>query len=197
MTPRQLRIVRGAAASVIATLLAAVSHTIGGGQAPNPLLMLAVSVLLTPLAAVLVGRTVRLAGITGAVTITQVLFHLLFAVTGDIPLAGAAPGTHQHGVLTPADLAVVMPSAHTSSLDAPMLVAHLCAAVVTTVLLWRGELILRAITRWVRAVLRRREPVLRTSTPFRATPGDTTTSPLSRILLGGVCRRGPPALSCG
>jgi hypothetical protein len=65
------------------------------------------------------------------------------------------------------------------------------------VLLWRGELILRAITRWVRAVLRRREPVLRTSTPFRATPGDTTTSPLSRILLGGVCRRGPPALSCG
>lgn len=198
MTPRQLRIVRGAAASVTATLLAAVSHTVGGGQAPDPLLMLAVSVLLAPLAAVVVGRTARLVGIAGAVTITQVLFHVLFAVTGDIPRAGAVPGPHRHGALTPADLAVVMSPAHASSLDAPMLVAHLCAAVVTTVLLWRGELVLRAITRWVRAVLRRREPVLRTSTPFRATPDDTaTTSPLSRILLGDVCRRGPPALSCG
>ena len=67
---------RGAAASVIATLLAAVSHTIGGGQAPNPLLMLAVSVLLTPLAAVLVGRTVRLAGITGAVVGTTSFLNI-------------------------------------------------------------------------------------------------------------------------
>jgi hypothetical protein len=190
--------VRGAAASVIATLLAAVSHTVGGGQAPNPLLMLAVSVLLAPLAAVLVGRTIRLVGIASAVAITQVLFHVLFAVTGDVPLAGAVLGPHRHGALTPADLPVVMSPAHASSLAAPMIVAHLCAAVVTTVLLWRGELILRAVTRWVRAVLHRPEPVLRMSTTFRTTPGEiATTSPLSRILLGDVCRRGPPALSCG
>ena len=45
MTSRQLRFLRAAAVSAIATLLAAVSHTLAGGAAPHPLLIAAVATL--------------------------------------------------------------------------------------------------------------------------------------------------------
>jgi hypothetical protein len=191
--------VRGAAASATATLLAAVSHTIGGGQPPSALLMLSTTVLLAPLAAFLVGRTTRMVSVAGAVTVTQAVFHLLFAFVGQLPVAGILPGSHVHGALTLADPArASAPPMHASHSAAVMLLAHICAAVVTTALLWRGELMLRAIRRWVHAVLRRPEQLLRESTPFRPRQADPLlTTPLSRILLCDVCRRGPPSLSCG
>lgn len=199
MTPRQLRIVRGVAASAVATLIAAVSHTVGGGHAPSPLLMLSVAVLLAPLAALFVGRTVRLISIVVAVAVTQVAFHLAFAVTGQLLVAGPPLGPHQHGIPGPADLALVTASpAHAVHNDALMLFAHICAAVITTVLLWHGELLLRTVVRWVRAVLRRPEPVILADTPFRTSVVEPLpTGLLGRILLGDVCRRGPPSVSCG
>jgi hypothetical protein len=191
--------VRGAAASATATLLAAVSHTIGGGQPPSALLMLSTAVLLAPLAVLIVGRRMHLVGIAGSVAVTQVMFHVIFAITGQPPIAGIAFEAHQHGALTAAGHTLTaMPPSHAVHTDALMLFAHFCAAVITTVLLWRGELLLRAVVRWVRTVLRHRAPLLLSHTTFRTSPIEgLPAGPLSRVLLSDVCRRGPPSLSCG
>ncbi len=82
MTSRQLRLVRGAAASTAATIIAAVSHTIGGGAAPHPLLIVALSVFLTPVAALLVGRRANIIRLGAAVVLAQTVFHVLFAALG-------------------------------------------------------------------------------------------------------------------
>lgn len=200
MTPRQLRIVRGSSASVTATLIAALSHTLGGGQLPHPLLILAVSVLLTPIASLLVGRATRLPSIVAAVGVTQAVFHLLFDLTGATVGSGPHVSGHQHGALDLTALAQT-PSAslaHTSHGDAAMIFAHACAAAVTAVMLWRGELMLSMIAHWVRAVLRRPEPLPEPQLPaVRPLLCARLAPTIARVSLGDVCRRGPPAFSCG
>lgn len=198
MTPRQLRTVRGAAAATIATLFAAVSHTVGGGAPPSALLMLSVSVLLTPLAVLLAGRATRFASIAATVGVTQIAFHALFEVTGPQHAPPALVGLHQHGALDPAVLAPLHPSiGHAAHSDALMLVAHSCAAIVTALLLWRGEMLLRSIGQWVHAVLRRAQTLPLVNAPLRAALVDAAALPaLSRIRFSDLCRRGPPALSC-
>lgn len=193
MSIRQLRLLRGASASTVATMIAALSHTFGGGSLPHPLLMLTVSVLLTPVAALLVGARVRLPGLTAAVTATQVVFHGLFEVVGGITPTGLALGGHQHGaVVLHIDPGASAPSLLTASPG--MLAAHAAAAVVTVVLLRRGELLVQTIARWVRALLRTPQPA--------PSPGDATTRvPVSRtvprapsrLLDDCAWRRGPPA----
>lgn len=191
MTSRQLRLLRGAAASSAATIIAAVSHTIGGGAAPHPLLVVGLVVFLTPLAALLVGRRLRLPRLSAAVMFAQSVFHVLFVVlnaTAAGPIAGAAHGHHH--------LVVLAPVASGVAPDAGMLGAHLVAAVLTIALLWRGEAIVRAIAAWVRAVLRRRSPV----PPRRPMPAPialTSRSVVRTVPVACISRRGPPILSRG
>ncbi|MGV2903535.1 hypothetical protein ACNPM4_17850, partial [Microbacterium sp. AGC62] len=71
MNARQLRLVRAAAVSSVATLLAALSHTFGGGAAPHPLLILAVATLLTPFSALLVGTRQSRGRVASAVFVAQ------------------------------------------------------------------------------------------------------------------------------
>jgi hypothetical protein len=188
---RQLRLLRGASASTVATMIAALSHTVGGGSPPHPLLMLTVSVLLTPVAALLVGSRVRLPGVAAAVMATQVVFHAVFEVTGGISPTGLTPGAHQHG---PIVLAISPAAAHPSLLSASpaMLAAHAIAAVATAALLWRGELLVQAVAHWVRALLRTPQAVPSPAADIRLPVSHAIVRPASRLLDDCVRRRGPP-----
>lgn len=193
MTSRHLRLLRGTASSSIATLIAAVSHTVGGGAPPHLLLMLTVSVLLTPVAALLVGTRIRLPGLAAAVISTQVAFHTLFAAAGEIA-PSAVGGGHQHGPLV---LAFPPQGATASAMDAPMAAAHLVAAVLTILLLRRGELLVQTVVRWVRMLLRR--PLNAPRLPVATPPGAPRSTPRAarRLLADCAWRRGPPLAALG
>lgn len=190
MTPRQLRLLRGAVASSVATIIAAVSHTIGGGAPPHPLLVAALSVFLTPLAAFIVGRRLSLARLSIAVLLSQAVFHALFvalnATAGRTVTATAGQTMdvgHQH--------ALTLITGEGAAADAGMLGAHLIAAVLTIAMLWRGESMLRSIASWVTARLRERMP---------APPVDWAAPPASiaritavvAVVQTDISRRGPP-----
>ncbi|PRB19299.1 hypothetical protein [Microbacterium sp. MYb62] len=191
MNARQLRLVRAAAISSAATLIAAISHTWGGGSAPHPLLVIAVATLLTPLSALLVGVHRSRIRVAVAVCLGQTVFHVLFQVlgapTGATSITG---GGHVHHI----DLALLGTA---SALPAPstmMLFAHAVAAVLTTLLVWHGESVVRAVAVWVEALFRqvvalapaahRRPPRLRSTTVFS----------FDAAVAAAVPRRGPPAL---
>lgn len=185
---------RAVVVSAAATLIAAVSHTIGGGAAPHPLLILAVSALITPLSALLIG--VRHSRIRTAATAlsAQAAFHVVFQVLGAPTVDGAIASTGHAHHLDLSQLGAV------SSLPAPsvaMLGAHIVAAVLTLLLLWHGESLLQAIGGWVQALLR--------SVPTLSPPDHRRPSRLVSMLValtdtaltGAVSRRGPPALLRG
>ena len=194
MNSRQLRFVRAAAVSTIATLLAAVSHTIGGGAAPHPLLIAAVAVLFLPVSAALVGSRVSRIRVAGAVFAAQAAFHVLFQALG-APTAGGVAGTvgHAHHV----DLSALGPLSTAPALDAAMLSAHLAAAVLTTLLLWHGESVVATIARWFHAAVRRGDvlPTVTTAPPqpLRSLPLTLRDAAVDTVL----SRRGPPAVIGG
>ena len=91
MTARGLRLVRGWIGAVVATFIAAGSHILAGGDAPElPLLLLALA--LSGLACTaLTGRGLSLWRLSAGVALSQGLFHWLFS-------GAAAP----HGTIGPA-----------------------------------------------------------------------------------------------
>ncbi|GAB3599885.1 hypothetical protein [Microbacterium tumbae] len=186
MTTRQLRLLRAAAASSSATILAAVSHTVGGGMPPHPLLVVAVSVLLVPLAAALIGRRPSPARTAVTVVLAQLVFHVLFHVLGATMTTTAAP-PHSHELVLGPVVATALP-------DAPMLLSHLCAAALTAVLLWHGERMLRGVGAWVQARLLRLLPAV----PARHDVPGIPASPVLTVTLAplgpAVSRRGPPSV---
>ncbi len=189
MTSRQLRLVRGAAASTAATIIAAVSHTIGGGAAPHPLLIVALSVFLTPVAALLVGRRANIIRLGAAVVLAQTVFHVLFAALGATVTPTIAGRGHQH-------VMALGPVGEAVAPDAGMLAAHVVAAIITVLLLARGESILRSIARWVRAVLGVHLPTIAHDWPVPAPTAGSLRVFVPGFLIGDVSRRGPPLLSC-
>ena len=191
MTSRQLRLLRAASASSVATLLAAVSHTLAGGPAPHPLLVVAVTALLVPAAALLIGARASRARVTLTVLVSQAAFHLVFQMLG-APVAGAPVlGGHAHTV----DLAALGPVAAVAAPDALMLGGHVVAAILTTVALWRGESVVRAIAGWMLALLRHAVAPI-PAAHERPEPLRTALRPLTDpVLTASVTRRGPPALS--
>lgn len=194
MNARQLRLVRAAAVSATATVLAAVSHTVGGGSAPHPLLVLAVATVLTPLSAVLVGSAQSRGRVAATVLVSQGVFHLLFHALGSPTNADVAGGAaHSHHV----DLTLLAPVAPVAPVSALMLVAHLVAAMLTTVLIWHGEALVATIIGWVEALFRRAAAVapIAHRRPSRPHP-DPHLSFLAAVT-AAVPRRGPPVLVRG
>lgn len=187
VTTRQLRILRAAAASSVATLLAALSHTIGGGMPPHPLLVLALSVLLIPLAAVLIGRRPSAPRTALTVLVAQLVFHVLFHVLGGTASESAAstPAHAHHAVALGPAVSIALP-------DAPMILAHGVAATLTVLLLWHGERMLRGIAAWARARLLPSLP----ASPARHEVPLVPASPLLSVrltpLAEALSRRGPP-----
>lgn len=188
MTPRQLRTLRGAAAAWVATVVAATSHTLAGGGAPAPALIGVIGVLAWPVGIALVGRRLSAWRVASAALTSQLLFHAAFALTAGADPAASAGHTH-HGATA------VLAGPASFSLDAPMVLAHLIAAVATVAGLYGGERMLRALGRGIRSLVRR--AVARVARPLAArqvtTPAPVGVRPL-RAVLSDLSRRGPPAL---
>lgn len=188
MTTRQLRLLRAASASSVATLLAAVSHTFAGGAAPHPLLVLSAAVLLLPLAAVLIGARVSKPRVALTVLVSQAAFHVVFQLLG-APTDSAVAIGHQHGMLPlgPVSMAAVP--------DLAMIAGHVLAAVATTALLWHGESLVRVIAGWMLALVQHSGltvPADHRRPPALASHRHPLIDTASR---GAVSRRGPPLLS--
>lgn len=190
MTSRQLRLLRAASASSSATLLAALSHTFAGGAAPHPLLVVAVAALLIGPASVLIGARVSRVRVAATVLVSQAAFHLVFQALG-APTGGGVVATagHDHRLppLGPLTVAALP--------DTGMVLGHVAAAIVTTLLVWHGESSVRTIAGWVRAVLRDEVTTL---------PGDherpaalsLDLHPLADMVVAtAVSRRGPPVFA--
>lgn len=159
------RLARGWAAAVVATLMAAGSHTLAAGHdaGPAPVVWLLTLVLAGPLCTALAGRVKSWWRVAVAVASSQVLFHWLYSwpavrpgAPGPpfpdrpgthhgahgptvIPPGRPAPGDDLHGALS-SDLTL---SPHGELLAAhagpSMAAAHVVAAVVTVGLLRHGE----------------------------------------------------------
>lgn len=193
MTSRQLRLVRGAAASSVATIVAAVSHTIGGGAPPHPLLIAALAVFLAPVAALLIGRRLSLFRLSAVVVLSQSVFHVLFVALNATVTPMVASAGHHHALT----LGPVGDTTAGAAQDASMLGAHAFAAILTIALLWRGETLLRAIARWVRAALRPRMPRAAVVWPVPASIARTARAFIPAVRAGDILRRGPPVISRG
>lgn len=187
MKTRQLRLLRAAAATSVATILAAVSHTVAGGSAPHPLLIVAVAALLMPPAALLVGIRPSPTRLAATVLVSQAVFHSVFQALGS-PTADRAVLGHAHHF----DLSSLGPVAAVSAPDVLMIAGHFVAAVLTTALLWRGESIVRSIASGVLARLRL--AVTTAPSPHRLPARPVLAAPFaaSEAVLLPLSRRGPP-----
>lgn len=208
-SPRQQRALRAGAAATLATVVALLSHVAGGGAAPAPLAVALPWALSLVVCLLVVGR--RLSGVRlgMAVTAAQVLFHAMF-VLGVVPSAGsthtsvAGAGSGSHGLhsghmslpaslVSPGPIAQMMP-------DAAMIGAHVVAALVTTLVLHRGERLLVALAELARRIGRRLGAVARDLVPPPASPlrPRGMRAPIRarhpRPLIAAPGRRGPPLL---
>lgn len=186
---RQRRVLRGAAASAIPVLLAAVSHSYGGGTPPGFWLVLAATLLAWPVATLLASTRLGLAGLGIASVVAQSLLHIAFAITdGAAPVTG---GGHHHAML-------VLGDAGTAALSLPdgrMLTAHVIAAALAFAVLGFGRRALGVLARGVRLALRRlaAAPLGPISVPRPAPAAQPRVgSAFWRTVLR---RRGPPVVS--
>ncbi|GAA3631051.1 hypothetical protein GCM10022200_12360 [Microbacterium awajiense] len=190
MTTRQVRAARGAIGALVAVLLGAAAHTIGGGAAPSPGVVAAVALLAWPFAVLLAGR--RLAGwrVAATVLIAQLFLHVAFTLVGHGTAAVASPAGH-HGAVSLALL-----SGPSVAPDASMTAMHVVAAAATIVVLYSGERMLRALARGMRSVFARIGAI---AAPVAGGPLAATTAPVTApaflLALSSLSRRGPPALA--
>lgn len=159
---------RGLASSVVTTMLAAISHTVAGGPAPAPSIVLGMIVLLIVPSALLlqapaprirgraprVGRRVGgLARIALTTVVAQLAFHGAFSALGS-PIAGEPViGGHHHGALPEAV------AAHAHAGGPAMLASHAVAALVTIAILAYGENVIRRGAGWIRRAARAAAPL--------------------------------------
>ena len=145
MTTRWARFARGWVVAVFATLLAALSHTLGGGAAPSGLAVVVSLAFAGMICVGLAGRTVSTLRLALSVLLSQLIFHTLFsfggaggALTTD---ASATAGLHGHAAApsVAAVLPAAEPAAHLGHAGWAMWLAHLAAAAVTIVALRHGE----------------------------------------------------------
>ncbi|AOT03037.1 hypothetical protein [Arthrobacter sp. U41] len=149
MTARGLRLVRGWIGAVVATSIAAGSHFLAGGNAPElPLLLLALA--LSGLACTaLTDRGLSLWRLSVGVVLSQGLFHWLFSGAAAPHVSRAPAGGHlaHSSVLDPA--AGTIFSSATDHASPLMWLGHAVAAILTVAVLRHGEV---AVVRLLQAM---------------------------------------------
>lgn len=208
------RLLRGWSAAVIATVLAAGSHTLAGpghhDDGPSPLVWILTLALAGPVCTALAGRLLSWTRLSVGVLLSQAVFHALYSLGPAAPPSAALPSAsfghlHTHGSLAaPAPLPGVSDPAVAEPLlpaaEHTMLAAHLLAAVATVVLLRHGERSVLATADWV--LLRRPVLILR---PAQLTPAcgprlvglpTPPVLPALRELVSSLRWRGPPSVAC-
>ena len=143
MHTRGARLARGWTGAAAATLFAGVSHTVAGGPAPRPgviLLSLALSGLMCT---ILAGRVLSLWRLVLAVGLSQGLYHWLFSISADVPdlhLPSTAAAHAGHGVVQSMPTEALMAAHAGMEHSSPwMWLGHGVAALLTIVFLRRGE----------------------------------------------------------
>lgn len=195
---RATRTARGTAGALIATLFAAASHALGGGEAA-PFAMLVAGVLALPVCVALAGRLGSLWRLGLAVTASQLLYHWCFSVlgaaAGTAGTAGAAAGTANPHLAHLGGLAFA-PSAvaDAGTAGTAMWVAHAAAAILTIALLHRGERAALGLARLIGRALPFALPRA-VSAPERAAIRPAAAPARSRVslaILSAISHRGPP-----
>lgn len=159
---------RGTASSVVTTMLAAISHTVGGGPAPAPTIVLGMIVLLiVPSALLLQAPAPRIRGsapvalrrigglarIVLTTIVAQAAFHSAFSALGSPIEGGPVVGGHHHAALPESVVA------HAHPAGPGMLASHAIAALVTIAILAYGESVIRRGADWIRRAARVAAPL--------------------------------------
>ncbi|RKR76161.1 hypothetical protein [Frondihabitans australicus] len=205
-TSRAARVARGLGIAVSSVVIAAFSHVAAGGAAPGVLGAVLALVFAALVSIALAGRRLSAPRAVVAVTLSQVVFHVLFS------LGAAIPTAHGHDVSM---LGMVMSGGTTSTLPAlsspgatsalaaegaRMWAGHTVAAALTVVLLFQGErgffAVLRVATERLAVLVRAAEAVRPrpAAVPRRAAVAAAESRILRplEVFLSARPHRGPP-----
>lgn len=141
MATRWAPAVRGLVTAVLSVFVATVSHIAGGGSTPSLLGATLALIAATLVCVALAGRSLSWARLAISVSLSQFGFHLLYS-------QGSAAGTmtlaedhsaHQHGLMVMGVDSVTSGAPAWMADNSAMWLAHATAAIVTILLLRRGE----------------------------------------------------------
>lgn len=136
---------RGAWFAAFATLLAAASHMLVGGNTPAPVALVATAIVVLPLCVALAGRERSLWRTSLAVALSQGLFHWSFGAIGAVTAQGSVvSGSGFAAAASPhadhlGSLGQFVPMIDSPGAGWLMLAAHAVAALVTVAMLRFGE----------------------------------------------------------
>lgn len=172
--------------AVLATFVASLAHTIGGGAPPGPVALAVALAFSAPLAMALSGARARLLRTAVSALVAQAVLHLTYAIG-----TPASPSMRGHAA---AHLSV--PAASVDHGNAWMPVAHLAAAVLTLGVLVAGDRIVEAIGRALRVFVRRLTSIpVPVVAPVFSVLADAPRARLAaRLLVSGLWSRGPPSV---
>lgn len=204
MSARAQRLTRGWIVGLVATTVAAVSHSLAGGHEPGLLSFGTALVFAGTLGTFVIGRRPSLPRLSVAVGVSQLAFHLLFSLLGN---GGGAPAAGTRGMagmtgMGMDDSPVTAPlatGAHDHFADPGMWMAHAVAAALTVLFLRRAELAVWTMLSRLGRLVVTRLTAPPTSTPLpssglRRLPARPAIerAPVERILVASASRRGPP-----
>lgn len=181
------RVARGWSAAGFATIVAAVSHTLGGGVPPTAFAIVVSLVLSGMACTLLAGRTLSVFRLGASVAVSQALFHGLFSGLGT-PVAVA----HAH---VPTVL-----EAGAEHHPAGMWGAHIVAGIITLVALRYAETAFWGLAATARLFFARLIATASIPAPLaldrhRIIPILTVLPSVSARILPRLRYRGPPALA--
>ncbi len=192
MRARRIRVLRGLIAAATATLVAALSHTLSGESAPGVFALAAASVLAVFVCILFAGRSLSPLRLGASVVLSQLGYHLLFALAPATSGTVTTGGHHSGMVLLTTDAATHV---HASAGPA-MWFGHAVAAVVTIGALLHGERVLLALVDTlrlgIRALLVGRAPSIIGRPSLTGVDWLPVFVASQRLLLSVMRHRGPP-----
>lgn len=198
MSTRSARVSRGLAAAVFATIAAAVSHTLAGGDAPSTVGLVLALAFSAMVSIALTGRRLSLPRLAAAVVSSQFAFHTLFGTMG--AGSGVVVSSGHHEALSLAEGASAV-TTHAHGTDAWMWTAHAVAAALTILALRYGERAFWALRDTAALFLARilralpQVPVAVHTDAHRRVPGAAFVPRLVILLRSCLLFRGPPVSS--
>ncbi|MFC5501950.1 hypothetical protein ACFPJ4_06810 [Lysinimonas soli] len=206
MHARAQRLARGWIVGLVATSVAAVSHSLAGGYRPGALSFGVALVFAGLVGTAAIGTRPSLPRMIVAVGLSQLAFHLLFSLLGSgsangvtTPSSGmeGMTGMDAHPSAAASPLLSTIPS---HLLDPWMWAAHALAGLLTVLFLRHAELavwamlgrlarVIAAPSRWVLV------PVAVPLDTCPTAPSDPPRTLVSRLLVASARRRGPPLLA--
>jgi hypothetical protein len=189
-----LRLGRAAVLGACCLLLSLSAHVLAGGAAPSAPALLVLAVPVACLSILVTGERAGLLRIGGTLAAAQVGLHEGFMLLAQPHCSLPAMAGHAHGAPAGAAMSctAAMPMAGPS---VAMVVAHVAAAAATGLLLWQGERLIWALVTWLAVTLPQALDPLPARARRTAHPIVVRRSARSLTTLGGVGRRGPPAVA--